>query len=243
MKIVPDDRLAPQALSQFADGFGRDGFGHNFRPGPEDLDRRIEQFAKLLEIIGTSRRSGHSLAIGRRTKKQTGGRGLPAQEIEEVIGDPGLRGGGGVERPGVAVRKDRLNVIEQEGELAATEGQQLGGFPSQRRGLFFARISDIESGRDGINKTKALVAAFAHQVPQFARFSFGVARPPKRPVFEVVLRSVEVGVHPPGPHPGKELSPLPRRPGSSVEAFCHAAEERILGHKKTISPRRRWRRE
>ena len=125
MKIVPEERFPPEHPLKVSNRIDGDGFGNDLRSSPENLDDRIQSLAKLPQVVGMPDWPGHPFAVMGRAKAQSRFGKLFAEVFQEAVGHDALRVGDGVEPFGVFFREDRLNVIKGEGEVAATQIDQV----------------------------------------------------------------------------------------------------------------------
>ncbi len=162
---------------------------------------------------------GHSSAVGSGAKEQARIRAAFAQPAEDGIGDVALRCREGSPTSLIFGIEVHGNIIEQKRETFAAESQQLTKTALDVVQVRLRAVADAQAGAEGIEEANLACLAGIYQMLQPLDFCWRVSSAPVCAVFEVILRSIKIGVQAPRLHPVQQFMPLLLGPRLPVKAL------------------------
>ena len=223
-EIVPDDGLAPQERGHAEQRLGGDLGGDDLGPGPENVDRRRELRPEGVEVArATEAGFGHPIAVGGGAEEECALRHVRGDPFPGLVRDVGLGGGKRAEAVGVGRVEGIGDVVEEEGEAAAAEPEELGEAREERRDVGLFGMPEIEAGADPPDEVDAACSTVGDQAGDPLCLAAGIRLAPGSAVVGVVLGAIKIDGEAEARHPLEERAPLGVRPGWSIKPLDDAA--------------------
>ena len=226
VKVIPQDRFSPQPTLQIPDVRHGDFARDDFRAGPQHVDLGPQFAPDRLQIICSAQLSlRHPTAVRRGTKKKPCRRRALARPASQRICHVALGRGEGAEFLRVVRVHPVRNVVEQQREVFATCSEHLGEAGAEACEFRRIAVANVEPGTQRIDEEQPARLAALNQTLELRGFFCRVGFAPERAMFQVVLRSVEVGVQSAGRQRSEQLATLRLTPRRPVKAFDDAGEK------------------
>lgn len=238
-KIIPDDGLVPQKRRHTAQRIWGDLGGNDLGAGPEDVDRRREQRPESVEIPRAAEAGGgHPIAVGGGTEEERAAGNIRGDPRLGPVGDVSLGRGKRAEAGGVGRVEGGGDVVEEEGEAAAAEPEELGEARQQRRDIGLIGMPQIEAGAYPPDEVDATLSTVGDEARDPLRLAARIGLAPGGAVVGIVLGAREIDGEAEAGHPVEERVALGVRPRRAInpsmtppgmERAVGATEESFLG--------------
>ena len=166
----------------------------------------------------------HPSAVGSRAENQPASQ-LSQQLAVAGIGRLALRLGQAAVSDTVRLRHFARDVVKQNRERSTARVAQLPDPRLQQFHLQVIRVTNRQAGGDAVKELNVMIPAGLDERSKPAQLIVRVELPPQRPVLEVVLRAVQVGIQFKRLHQAEELQALLLTPGTPVKALNDTLEK------------------
>ena len=223
-KIVPEDGLATEERRHGAQRLLSDLGGDDLGAGPEDVDRRRELRPEGVEVArATEAGGGHPIAVGGGAEEERAPGYVRREPFPSLVRDVGLRRGKRAEASGVGRVEGIRDVVEEEGEAAAAEPEELGEARQKRRDVGLFGMPEIEARAHPPDEVDAPLSTVGDQAGDPLCLAGGIGLAPGSAVVGIILGAEEIGGEAEAGHPVEERAPLGVRPGRAIKPLDDAA--------------------